>query len=276
MAIITRWLMPPESWCGKAPSRVSGAGMPTWCSSSSGAAARAACGAALVHRERLGDLEPDREAGVRGGHRLLEDHRHVLADQPAALARAGCSRSWPSKASRSAVTRPGQGSRPITASMATLLPEPVSPTMPTTSPASTVRSTPSTAWSGPRAVPELDREVADLEQRHGAQLLQLGVERVAQAVAEQVEGQHGDQDGEAREGHHPPGAQHELARVGQHRAPFRRRRLGAEAEEAQCRGVEDRGGEAERRLHDQRRQAVRQHGLEHQPQRAGAGDARCR
>ena len=30
MAIITRWFMPPDSWCGNAPSRVSGAGMPTW------------------------------------------------------------------------------------------------------------------------------------------------------------------------------------------------------------------------------------------------------
>ena len=29
MAIITRWLMPPESWCGKAPSRSCGDGMPT-------------------------------------------------------------------------------------------------------------------------------------------------------------------------------------------------------------------------------------------------------
>ena len=34
MAIITRWLMPPDSWCGKACSRVSGAGMPTSASSS--------------------------------------------------------------------------------------------------------------------------------------------------------------------------------------------------------------------------------------------------
>ena len=34
MAIITRWFMPPDSWCGKARSRVSGAGMPTWANSS--------------------------------------------------------------------------------------------------------------------------------------------------------------------------------------------------------------------------------------------------
>jgi len=34
MAIITRWHMPPESWCGKAFTREAAAGMPT-CSSSS-------------------------------------------------------------------------------------------------------------------------------------------------------------------------------------------------------------------------------------------------
>jgi len=39
IAIITRWFMPPESWCGKSFSRLAAAGMPT-CSSSS------TCGAA--------------------------------------------------------------------------------------------------------------------------------------------------------------------------------------------------------------------------------------
>ncbi len=32
------------------------------------------------------DLEADREAGIEAGHRLLEDHRHVLADDPAPVA----------------------------------------------------------------------------------------------------------------------------------------------------------------------------------------------
>ena len=35
IAIITRWRWPPESWCGNAPSRRSGSGMPTSCRSSS-------------------------------------------------------------------------------------------------------------------------------------------------------------------------------------------------------------------------------------------------
>ena len=92
-----------------------------------------------------------------------------------------------------------------------------------------------------------------------SQRFSFGIERIAQAVAQQIERQHGDQDREAREGHDPPGAQHELARVGEHRAPFRRRRLRAEPEEAERRRVEDRGRDAERGLHDQRRGAVRQH-----------------
>ena len=59
---------------------------------------------------------------------------------------------------------------------------------------------------------------------------QLGVERVAQPVAEQVEGEHGDEDHQPGKGHYPPRAQHELARVGEHRAPFGCRRLRAQAE----------------------------------------------
>ena len=37
IAIITRWRIPPENWCGKSPRRLSAAGMPT---RSSSAAAR--------------------------------------------------------------------------------------------------------------------------------------------------------------------------------------------------------------------------------------------
>jgi hypothetical protein len=94
------------------------------------------------------------------------------------------------------------------------------------------------------------------------------------AIADEVDGEHADQDGKAGEGHHPPGAQHELARFGEHRAPFRLRRLRAHAEEAERGSVEDGVGEGERRLHDERRHAVRQDSDEHQPERTGAGDPR--
>ena len=104
-------------------------------------------------------------------------------------------------------------------------------------------------------------------------IFQLGIERVTQTVAHQVEGQHGHQDRQAREGHDPPGAQHEFAGIGQHRSPLGRRRLRAQAEKAQGGGVENGGGNAQRGLHDQRRRAVGQHLAEHQPQGAGAADA---
>ena len=45
IAIMTRWHMPPDSWCGKESSRVAAAGMPT-CSSSS------------MVRRRRSDREP--------------------------------------------------------------------------------------------------------------------------------------------------------------------------------------------------------------------------
>src|SRR5690349_19673257 len=105
------------------------------------------------------------------------------------------------------------------ASMVTLFPEPDSPTMPSTSPSSSLTLTPSTACITPAVVGKSTERFS--MSRSGMVLaLQLWIEGIAQAVAEKVERQHGDEDGKAGEGHHPPSAQHELARVGEHRAPF--------------------------------------------------------
>ena len=62
----------------------------------------------------------------------------------------------------------------------------------------------------------------------------LGIERVAQTVADQVEGERDAQDRPAREGHQPPAFQHVAPADGDHRAPFRQRRLGAKPEEAEA------------------------------------------
>ena len=40
-----------------------------------------------VNLQRLGQLKADGVAGIEARHRLLEDHRHVIADDAAALAR---------------------------------------------------------------------------------------------------------------------------------------------------------------------------------------------
>ena len=58
---------------------------------------------------------------------------------------------------------------------------------------------------------------------------------VAQAVAQQVEAEADDEDGHARDGRDPPLVEQHLPAGGDHRAPFGRRRLRAEAEEAQAR-----------------------------------------
>src|SRR5258708_39725720 len=67
----------------------------------------------------------------------------------------------------------------------------------------------------------------------------LGVEHVAQPVAEQVEAQPGDADRHAGEKRHPPLVEDEATAGGDHRAPFRRGRLRAEAEEAEPRRGDD-------------------------------------
>src|SRR5579872_4646884 len=94
------------------------------------------------------------------------------------------------------------------ASMVTLLPDPDSPTMPRISRSSSVTLTPSTACMTPEAVGKSTERF--LISRSGMGLaLEFGIERVAQPVAEEIEGQHRDEDEEPREGHDPPGAQHE-------------------------------------------------------------------
>ena len=87
MAIMTRWHWPPDIWCGKDVSRSAGSAMPT-CFNSSMARARRLAGPCRMEAQHLLDLETDGEAGIEAGHRLLEDHRHVLADDLAPLGRA--------------------------------------------------------------------------------------------------------------------------------------------------------------------------------------------
>ena len=64
-----------------------------------------------------------------------------------------------------------------------------------------------------------------------------GVERIAQAVAQHVQGKDGQHDGQAGEGQHPPVVADILAGGGEHRAPLGYGRLHAEADEAEAGGV---------------------------------------
>ena len=135
IAIITRWRMPPESWCGYWSSRLSGSVMPTRVSSSMARARAAASSMLEMDGERLHDLQPDLQHRVERGHRLLEDH----GDLAAADARASPRRRARAARGRRSGSSPGMravpgGSSRMTASADTDLPEPDSPTMATISP----------------------------------------------------------------------------------------------------------------------------------------------
>ena len=137
IAIIARWRMPPENSCGYWSTRRSANGTPTLSSSSIVRVARSVVlHPGVVSRERLGDLVADREHRVQRRHRVLEDHRHLAAAKLAKLLlRASVSRSWPLYSASPLAIRPGGiGMSPRTESIDTLLPDPDSPTMPSTSP----------------------------------------------------------------------------------------------------------------------------------------------
>src|SRR5215467_12849904 len=82
------------------------------------------------------------------------------------------------------------------------------------------------------------------------------IQCVAQPVAEQVEAQHGDEDGQAGERGDPPGRGQELPTLDDHVAPARQRRLSPEPEVAQARLDQDRLAQQEAGLDDHDRQRV--------------------
>ncbi len=90
-----------------------------------------------------------------------------------------------------------------------------------------------------------------------------------QSFADQVVGQHCEENRRAGKHDQPPHRQVAAAGVEQH-APTRVGGRGAEAEKAQGAFDQDRGGDAKRDRHQHRRQGVGQDVSEHDPQRTGA------
>ena len=105
-----------------------------------------------VNLQRLGQLKADGVAGIEARHRLLEDHRHVIADDAPALARRDGEEVDAVELHAIRGDLRGPGSRPITASIDTDLPEPDSPTMASTSLGSRASETRSTARKSPALV----------------------------------------------------------------------------------------------------------------------------
>src|SRR5471030_3197088 len=151
------------------------------------------------------------------------------------------SKSTPLNVTSSAVTMPGASIKPMSAIIVTLLPEPDSPTTPTTSPGLTDISIRSTAGSPLKLTARLRMVRRSFMSRHP---FEFGIECIAQPVAEQVDHQDRNQNGKPRHGHDPPRTFDVITRRREHCAPLRRRRLHAEAEKAERGGIQNGGRKA--------------------------------
>ncbi len=150
IAIITRWRMPPENWCGKLLSRDSGCGMPTM-PSSSAARARASALDIFLWAEIVSVIC---SSTVSTGLRLVIGSWKIIAMSRPRISRTSASsivtRSTPSKCTEPRSMRPaGFGSRRMIARLVTLLPQPDSPTRPRRSPRASWNEMPLTAWIVP-------------------------------------------------------------------------------------------------------------------------------
>ena len=103
------------------------------------------------------------------------------------------------------------------------------------------------------------------------------VEGILQAVAEQVEGEHGEQQRKPGEQHVPPRGVEDRSGVGEHLPPAGRGRAHADAEERERRLEQDVGRDQQAGVDDQRRREVGEDLAEDDarvgcPQRAGGVD----
>ena len=143
--------MPPENWCGYCSARPAGSGMSTSRSSSTARSPARAAGTCPCATWPSMTWRPIVNTGlsvVVGSWKTMPTSRPRMRRSASASSVVISTPSSSIEPSR----RASGGSRPLRASAVTLLPEPDSPTMPSTSPAPTSRSTPRTAGTG-RPVP---------------------------------------------------------------------------------------------------------------------------
>ena len=79
MAIITRWRIPPENWCGKSPRRLSRRRNADPFQQHRRPAPRRPCAQPQMRPQRLGKLVADAQHRIERGHRVLEDEPHLGA-----------------------------------------------------------------------------------------------------------------------------------------------------------------------------------------------------
>ena len=256
MAIITRWRIPPESWYGQARLRRTGSRS----ASSEQFDRPGGGGLPSIRRWRRRTPEIWRPTGITG----LSDVMGSWKIMPISLPRTR--RSWagesvsrprPARRTPSPRTVAESGSRPMTDSPKVLLPHPDSPTTPTISPGSTRSDTSSRASTSPPC----ERKLTERPRTSSTGSVTAGsaVERVLQPVAEQVEAERRDEDGQPGEDREERSLRGVRLRGGEHDAPGRRRWLDAEAEEGEHRFGNDRERQEYGRLHDDRVEDVGQY-----------------
>ena len=153
------------------------------------------------------------------------------------------------------MTSPGGGVRPRMARPVCDLPEPDSPTMPSRSRPSVKRDAAhrlDDAGAGGKA----NAQIFDVEERL-RHLAAFGSSTSRRPSPSRLKPRLTMKMATPGHGRDPPLVEEEAAAGGDHRAPFRQRRLRAEAEEAEARGGQDDAGHVERHAHDQRGEAER-------------------
>src|SRR6202030_2144008 len=157
------------------------------------------------------------------------------------------------------VARPFAARSPITVRNVWLLPDPDSPTTPTVSPSAIAKDTSLTALTSPSGM--VKRVLRFLTSSSATMLNNpcstvLGVEGVAQPVADEVEAEQGGGEENGGEHQHPGRGLHLGSPVGDEHAPARVGLLYAEAEEGQEALDQDDLRDGEGHIHDHRADAV--------------------
>src|SRR5918994_266797 len=177
------------------------------------------------------------------------------------------------------VMRPGRSTSCRIARMVTLLPQPDSPTKPSTWPGMTSKLVPSTARTRPSSSAKETRR--SRTERRGwtvtltSSSMTVRVGGIAPAVADEVEGQHGHDDDQA--GNEKPRCQRQgldVLRLLQQHAPADRRWPDAEAEEGERGLVDDHHRDGERACSNDVAEERRHHVAQDDAHARAAGETR--
>ncbi len=222
IAIIARWRIPPENSCGNASARARGFGMPTEVEQLNGSLARRVPRHPRRWIRRASAIwSPTVKIGVSAES---GSWKTIAMRRPRMDARS-VSRRPISSVPRNRMepaTRACGGNSPMVASADTDLPDPDSPTIPSTSPVATSKLTPRTAATRPASLGNDTSRSRTCRTASSAVVAatgvaastsspsttgpapgRAGVERVPQTVAEEVHGEDGDDQQGRREQEEP-------------------------------------------------------------------------